>query len=84
MLWQSQRSGNSISSVKLNSDDGAEYVVNAIHKMYQLLAVPEVLNDLNALLSTLRHNSEISKNFEFRFRAQLSRFNSHGTDGSQE
>lgn len=56
---------------KLNSNDGVQDVVNAIHKRDPLSFVLHVYKDFNSLLPTRRGREENIKNFETRFQAQL-------------
>lgn len=68
----------SVKTQDLNSENGADHVVSAIHKRDPLSFVTELYTDFNSLLSTRRNQNESVKNFETRFEAQLSRFKSHG------
>lgn len=67
----------SVSQEDLSSDEGCKKVINAIHKYDPLQFVSEVHLDFNMSPSTRRHQKENMRNFERRFEAQLSRFNSH-------
>lgn len=62
----------------MNSINGAEYVVKAIHKTDHFSVVSDLYREFNELLVIRRGQSENIKSFESRFEAQLSRFNAHG------
>lgn len=61
----------------IQSSSGAEAIVKAVHKRDPLSAVSDVFQDFITLLSTKRGQNESFKNFESRFEAQVSKFNSH-------
>lgn len=56
MYGRAKDLAKSTSLVKLKSDDGSQYVVNAIHKGGPLLGLSEGFNDINVLISTCRHS----------------------------
>ena len=68
-----------ISSDIIESDDGPDAIVNEIHKRDALAVVSEVYNDFLELLNTKRGTSESFLNFERRFEAKTSKFNSNAT-----
>eukprot|EP00171_Calliarthron_tuberculosum_P022021 IDg22021t1 len=67
----------SIPEKLLQSEQGVDEIVNAIHKRDALAVVSEVYQDFIELLATRRGQSEKFGDFEFRFSAQVSKFNCH-------
>ena len=61
----------------IESDDGAVAIVKAVYKRDALSTVTDVYHDFMNLLNLKRGQNESFKNFESRFEATVSKFNSH-------
>ena len=64
---------------EIQSDTGVDAIVKAIYKRDPLSAVSTVYQDFLTVLGTKRGASESFRNFESRFTANVSKFNSHST-----
>ena len=67
---------------KINSKDGVDMILTAIYKRDPLSVVSLVFQELFALLSVKRERNELYREYEMRFGAQLSKFNSFGASVS--
>lgn len=63
--------------MKSKAQEGADAIVNALHKREALALVSDVLEDFLLLLNTKWSQNESFKNFESRFEVQVSKFHSH-------
>ena len=66
-----------IPDTTIRSNNGASAIVRGIHKRDTLSTVSAVYSDFISLLCTKRGEKESFKNFESRFEANVSKFNSH-------
>ena len=66
----------SVPQEMLVSDDGSQAIVDAVHKRDGLSVVNDIYSLFNGLVSTRRHDNESFENYESRFAAKLSKFNS--------
>ena len=71
-----------IDPTKIASVDGVNLILSAIYKRDPLSVVSLVFQELQALLLVRRENNEQFNDFEMRFGAQLSKFNSLGSSVS--
>lgn len=67
-----------VDSEKAQSENGAFYMVNAIHKRDSLAILSKVYADCNNLINCQRGSNESVSKYETRSSALLSKFNSHG------
>lgn len=68
----------------MNSEDGAQYEVHAIHKRDPQSVVSTVFFYVNSHISSRRQYSDNGKSFNSLFCSKLSIFNAHCTDGILE
>ena len=61
---------------QLKSNDGVSLIVNKIYQRDALSVISEAYDGFNLLLSTRRNPNENLKNFELRFAASVTKFNS--------
>lgn len=66
----------------IQSEEGAEHIVRAIHKSDPLTLLSDIFGDFNRLIVARRGESESFKGFEGRFAALVSKFNSHSVNTS--
>lgn len=69
-----------ISDEVINTENGVEVIVAVIHKRDPLSVVSSVYSELIKLMTVKRLSNKTFKDFELRFDAQLSRFNSLATN----
>ncbi len=62
----------------LQKESAVSDIIKCVYQRDPLTVVSDVYKDLETLLNTKRAANESFKNFESRFSAQLSKFNSHG------
>lgn len=83
IMMQSQQYGHAqnlcfkIPPFKIESANGSDAIVNALHKRDALAVVSEVLGDFLLLLNAKRSPYEHFINFESRFETQVSKFHFH-------
>ena len=65
-----------LSKEELKSDKGVSLIVNAVYQRDALSVISETFEGFNALLTTRRGHTETLKNFELRFSAAVTKFNS--------
>ena len=68
-----------LTSDQLSSNEGVSLIVSKIYQRDAISVVSEVYRDFNDLVQTRRGQTESYKNFESRFSAQLSKFDSNGS-----
>ena len=61
----------------IESNEGAQAIVNAVYKRDALSTVSDVYQDFMRLMNLKRGPTETFLNFESRFEAQISKFNAH-------
>jgi len=61
------------------SDGGVDLIMNAVYQHDALSVISEAYDGFNALLNTRRGQNESLKNFETRFSAAVTKFNSLST-----
>jgi len=76
MYFCSKELCSGISDADLLSPEGVSLIINYIYQRDSLSVVSEIYSSFNQLWNTHRGNTESMKNFESRFPAQVSTFNS--------
>lgn len=76
-IWSRQRP-RPFSSRLIESENGAKYIVDAVHKFDPLTVLSHIFAYFNKLISARRGDNETFKNFEGHFATLISKFKSHG------